>query len=1466
MLLGNGVGTFQTQVTYAVGSEPYAIVAGDWNGDGRLDLAIANFSSDDVSVLLGNGNGTFQPQVTYAVGAGPDGLVAGEFTADGRTDLAVADYGSNDVSVLLGNGNGTFQSQVTYAVGALPFTLVASDWSGDGRLDLAVVNYGSDDVSLLPGNGDGTFQSQVTDAVGAEPFALVAGDWNGDGRTDLAVANHDSSDVSVLLGNGDGTFQSQATYAVGDGPDALVAGDFNSDGRTDLAVANYSSNDVSVLLGNGDGTFQSQVTYAVGDGPDALVAGDYNGDGRTDLAVANYGDNDVSVLLGNGDGTFRTQLTDAVGDGPVSLVAGDWSGDGRTDLATANYGSNDVSVLLGNGNGTFQVPVTYPVGTQPTALVAGDWSGDGRTDLATANYGDNDVSVLLGNGNGSFQPQVTYPVGSQPENLVAGDFNGDGRTDLATANSGDNDVSVLLGNGNGTFQSQVTDPVGDEPYALVAGDFNGDGRTGLAVVNDGSDDVSVLLNLDGKFAPPGPSVTTPQATPVVADLTGDGVDDVFVVNGAGDILWRRGRPQEPDTFDSPVTINPGHPSRDIVAVDTNQGMVLASVDATDDAVSLYAWRDDSFALIESLPTGSLPAQIATADLSGDRSNDLVVRNAGDGTLSVYFNIDSESGQFTTLPVPFLPPLTLMVGPDVSDVTLADVSGDGRTDIVVTDKTTGEVGVLRNLGPGIFAPPVLYPAGSGLYVVTSSGGPATLTTREATAAVAAGALTARGPADLVAIDPGSNTLSVLSGLGAGRFANPVTLPTPTPAIAVVVADLEGNGIPDTIILSSSGVTVYRGDGKGGFLPDPFTIDAGPDPTGMTVADLSGDGKPDLLVGNAYGDLLVLLGNGNGTFHTGYSVDQNVALAVLPNGSLRPDFIYADQALDRVVVKYATGQSKTVADISSGLLAPGAVVLADLSGDGIPDLIVANSGGNNVLVYPGLGNGQFGPELNGGNGFFTGTNPVGITVANLNGRPDLVIANEGSNDVSILLDVATADGGFTFVPGPRLQAGLGPTSTVVVYVPGNPFPDLLVSDSGSNDVRLLPGVGNGFFIDQGPQVKTFPLPPGSDPGPLIPGTFLPIPGPQVVAVNRESNTVTVIADFTSTPVSDTFSTGGVEPVAAFGVTFAGEVEESLVVANEGDGVFSLLGGSNGLEVEQTQTKFDLPEPTALDLVSVSGNNVSFYATTAGIEDVFNLAFTLPGFSPSTSPVPGSSSAVAEAPTQLVPLSETSLALAGTLLVTVLNTPPSASLAAVTENPAAVNTSFLSVAPSQGQGLFAQLQTSEYGDDEDVATAPGTPVTQGASAPPWVRAVLGVDEVLQEIRQKNQDALLDDGAPAGADELPRDEPEDPLGLLFPSAPAPGLAVVLRPIDGFPAEVVDLAIDSLESVPPIASQPGDSLPPQFEALSSALPAARPATAALAWVPVVVAFPMVVRAIPPSRPLWRVTTPKCTEEEAAEH
>ena len=259
-----------------------------------------------------------------------------------------------------------------------------------------------------------------------------------------------------------------------------------------------------------------------------------------------------------------------------------------------------MSVLLGNGDGTFQPQVTYAVGTAPVAIVAGDFMGDGRLDLAVASGGDllpweagpGTVSVLLGNGDGTFQPQVTYAVGSVPAAIVAGDFTGDGRLDLAVTD--DAGVQILLGNGDGTFRPPVTYQAesGAASWRVTS---RATARLDLAVATL-SGSVSVLLgNGGGTFASTGESATALHATPLVADVTGDGTDDVLVVDGSGDILFRQGIPGQPGTFQPPITINPGFPSRDIAWVpNTVEGPLLASVDAQDNAVSLYAWRNGGF--------------------------------------------------------------------------------------------------------------------------------------------------------------------------------------------------------------------------------------------------------------------------------------------------------------------------------------------------------------------------------------------------------------------------------------------------------------------------------------------------------------------------------------------------------------------------------------------------------------------------------------------------------------------------------------------------------------------------------------------------------------------------------------------------------------------------------------------------------------------------------------------------------
>ena len=323
VLLGNGDGAFQTPVVHAAETfEPVSLVAGDFNGDGRPDLALvpecsggANCERGAVRVLLGNGDGTFQASRVYAAGAGSNySLAAADFDGDNKLDLAVAyqTAGNSAIDVLLGNGDGSFQPPVTYSTGArCAVSLATGDFNNDGARDLAVVNgCVSDTISVLLGNGDGTFQTAVAYPSGGAFAALLAvADFDGDGIADLAVvntcANYDnlvcasSGSVAVLLGNGDGTFRAPVSYPSGGSQaDFIAAGDFNGDGRIDLAVGfqagNGNDRSFSLLTGNGDGTLQSPAVYSAGGTSAALIAmEDFNRDGQPDLAVSNGG---VGVL------------------------------------------------------------------------------------------------------------------------------------------------------------------------------------------------------------------------------------------------------------------------------------------------------------------------------------------------------------------------------------------------------------------------------------------------------------------------------------------------------------------------------------------------------------------------------------------------------------------------------------------------------------------------------------------------------------------------------------------------------------------------------------------------------------------------------------------------------------------------------------------------------------------------------------------------------------------------------------------------------------------------------------------------------------------------------------------------------------------------------------------------------------------------------------------------------------------
>jgi hypothetical protein len=1216
-------------IVFGITAVPSALVTKDFDGDGKLDLAVANQNmggAGTVVILHGDGDGTFQVGDQYPVGGAPAGLLTTDFNGDGRPDLATVNNGSDSVSVLLGNSDGTFQPELHFAVGASPTALVEADFNGDQNPDLAVTSGSLSNLSLLLGVGDGSFRLPAAAPVfvaGTQPSAVVTGDLDRDGTQDVVVLNNVSRSVSVLLGNGDGTFQPQQTFAVGDASVAAVLGDFNGDGRLDLAVADAGSDQLSILLGNGNGTFQSATTIALGATPLSIVTGDFDGDGHLDLAVAdrvavdstnNTFTDGVSILLGDGRGGFhpesnRLVLGDAVAVQPnlqregVSLTAKDLDGNGTLDLAVASGDFDNVSVFRGDGHGSFNLQQTFTVGMDPLAIVAGDFTGDGIVDLATANAGDSTVSVLCGLGGGIFAPvAMSLTVGVHPRSIVAGDFNGDHRLDLATANAFSNSVSILLSQGGMRFQDQRLIPVGDGPVSLTATDFNGDGHTDLVTADAFSVGGTVLLGLgDGNFVPSRAAANPLRSTPLFGDVNGDGATDSVIIDRAGNILFRAGRPTEPGSFDAPIVVNPGFHARDVALVAAHGRDVIAALDAQGDEIVLFdAVPGGGFAAQSVvLATGRLPTRIVSADLNGDGLGDLVVLNAGDATLSVFLqNLDGGFTKHLVIPAG-------VVG--ASDLTLTDVDGDGRPDILVAGLVSGDVAVLHNRSDGTFDAPLRFRAATGLYGVDTTSGSLDITSDEGTTGVVIADLNHDGRADLIAANQHGLTLLPArrpsspppAGSYPVSFLNPQDLLPGIEPSSVVEGDFNGDGNPDLAVLSGSQLRVFLGSSAGVFQERFPALPAGIAPTGLTARDLTSptgggpDGKLDLVVGDALGDILIFAGNGDGTFQTFQTIDRKVSLALSDSGDGRTTFAFANKANNHVSAQNTAGIQSFLQDAANGLLAPSAVKLIDLNGDGIPDLIAANTGGNDVIVYQGLGNGLFGiPQT-----FFAGTSPVSLAVGDLTGDgiPDIAVANEGSNDVSVLKG-QVVNGQWTSTEGLRLQAGRGPASVTIADVAQinngvrtmtpDGTPDLLVANSLDNTVSVLPGVGGGFFNDQLPAIQI----PGMTPMMVMP--IETAAGRGLVTVNQGSDDLTVIPDLRNPEIAVEIFSGGEHPVAAVAADFNHDGFTDVVVVNNGDGVVELLNGTaTGFNLGGLFSSSDLLHPT--DIAFDAARNILFAA---------------------------------------------------------------------------------------------------------------------------------------------------------------------------------------------------------------------------------------------------------------------------------
>jgi hypothetical protein len=352
--------------------------------------------------------------------------------------------------------------------------------------------------------------------------------------------------------------------------------------------------------------------------------------------------------------TFATAVSYNAGNNanPLSLVVADLNGDGKRDIITGNNGSSTVGVLLGNGPGTFQAVVTTSTGTgsQPNDIAVADVNADGKPDLITANYGTNSVGVLLGTGTGTFAAAVAYSTGSgsQPYGLAVADVNGDGKPDIVTANSSTSSIGVLLNNGTGTFAAVVSYPTGTAtPVNVAVGDVNNDGKADIVACLNFNSAVGLLLgNGNGTFqALSTIALTNKPNNLALADLNADSKLDI------------------------------------VTSSDNNSGYAtvqLGNGNGTFATATSYAASSNSF-------TNS----VTVADVSGDGKPDLITANPGNFTAGVLKN--NGTGTFAAVQ-------TFSLGTSGSmpyEVVAADVSGDGKPDLITANVSTNTVSVLLN---------------------------------------------------------------------------------------------------------------------------------------------------------------------------------------------------------------------------------------------------------------------------------------------------------------------------------------------------------------------------------------------------------------------------------------------------------------------------------------------------------------------------------------------------------------------------------------------------------------------------------------------------------------------------------------------------------------------------------------------------------------------------------------------------
>jgi hypothetical protein len=839
---------FTAPVGFSSGSSPYLVAIGDIDGDGKPDMAVANYGSNTVSVFKNihtTGNitsGSFAAKVDFTTGTNPFGIAIGDLDGDGKPDLVVTNGNAASISVFRNTATtgsinaGSFAAKVDFTSGSAPSDVQIADMDGDGKPDLIVDNFSSNTLSVFRNTGStgsistASFAAKVDFATGSHPRGVTVADIDGDGKPDIAVANSSGNTLSIfrnISGSGSFTTSSLATrvdFTTGARPIDIAIGDLDGDGKPELAVADGDSNTISVfrnISSSGSittGSLSARVKFTTGTDPESIAIADVDGDGKPDLAAGNYASATVSVFRNTAStgtinsGSFAAGADVNIGCNLSDTRLADMDDDGKPDIIIVCTGTDAVTVA---SNAPFFMRPTIASVSPNTANpgTAVTITGTFFNTTAANNevfFGATKAVVTTAS---ATSLTVTSPIGATygPVSVLDGSTGLTGYEQYAYLPTFDNSAYI---SGMVNFNAKIAFATGAAPYWVAIGDLDLDGKADLVVTNNSFATVSVFRNIStngsittGSFAAKVDFTTgTGPVSAAISDIDGDGKPEILVVNSGSTSV---------SVFRNTST-----------AGSLTTGSFSAKVDFT---------------------TGILPYSVAVGDLDGDGKPDMAVANRTSNTVSVFYN-KAATGSISASS--FATKVDFTTGTVAWNVAIGDLDGDGKPDMAVANNTSNTVSVFRNtctqgsINSSSFAAKVDFTTVAGPY------------------AIAIGDLDGDGKAEMaVAYNRTNARLSVFrntassGSITSGSFAARVDFTLVSSPRSVVIADMDGDGKPDLITANtdSGTVTAFRNTSTSGSITtSSFAAGAAFRVSGVpqtvAVGDLDGDGKPDLAVTN------------------------------------------------------------------------------------------------------------------------------------------------------------------------------------------------------------------------------------------------------------------------------------------------------------------------------------------------------------------------------------------------------------------------------------------------------------------------------------------------------------------------------------------------------------------------------------------------------------------------------------------